>query len=215
MRLLFSRRFYKAFAAALALLCFSNGAFAARYIFFLHNMYLELFGPESAHKEYGKVEYAQVLAYFRKEGFTVISEMRPRGTDGDVYAVKVAHQVDSLLKKGVSPDDITVVGTSKGGYIAQVACGRIANPRVSYVFIGSCSGEAGLPGVIYSGRILSIYEHSDDIGRSCRGIQTDSRNKVTEYREIELNTGLKHGFLYKALPAWLEPSVKWARHEKL
>lgn len=202
-------------ALAFFLTSAANNVFAARYVFFLHNMYLELFGLESAHKEYGKVEYRQVLDYYRKEGFVVMSEIRPRGTDGDVYARKVAAQVDSLLRNGVVAEDITVVGTSKGGYIAQRVCDIMKNPRISYVFIGSCSDEAGISGMKYYGRILSIYERSDDIGRSCRTINEGKGNRVAEFREIELNTGLKHGFLYRALPAWLEPSVKWARHEQL
>lgn len=194
-----------------------QNAYAAppRYLFFLHNAYLEMFGPESAHKEHGKVEYAQLVDYFRKQGFVVMSEIRSRGTDGNVYAAKVAAQVDSLLRNGVMAEDITVAGTSKGGYIAQLVCGRVRNPRVSYVFIGSCDGLSGIDGITYVGRVLSIYERSDDIGRSCKGLQTNEENKLTEYHEIELNTGLRHGFLFRASPGWMEPTARWARHEKL
>lgn len=28
---------------------------------------------------------------------------------------------------------------------------------------------------------------------------------------MELQTGLKHGFLFKALPAWLEPTIAWGK----
>ena len=34
--------------------------------------------------------------------------------------------------------------------------------------------------------------------------------KINHYKEIELNTGLKHGFLYKPLAEWVEPVVRWA-----
>lgn len=195
--------------------CNAASAAQPRYIFFLHNAYLEMFGPESAHKEYGKVEYAQVLDYFRRQGFVVMSEIRPRATDGEVYSGKIAGQIDSLLHTGAMAEDITVVGTSKGGYIAQLVCGKVHNPRVSYVFIGSCDGQRGIEGVHYTGRILSIYELSDGVGRSCKGIKAEEKNKLTEYHEIELNTGLKHGFLFRALPGWMVPTAKWARHEKL
>lgn len=194
---------------------FAAHAAPPRYLFFLHNAYLEMFGPESAHKEYGKVEYAQVLDYFRKQGFVVMSEIRPRATDGEVYSGKIAGQIDSLLHAGAMAEDITVVGTSKGGYIAQLVCGKVHNPRVSYVFIGSCDGQRGIEGVHYTGRVLSIYESSDGVGRSCKGIEAEEKNKLTEYHEIELHTGLKHGFLFRALPGWMEPTAKWARHEKL
>jgi len=189
--------------------------FAGGYIFFLHNMFLELYGTGVAHPEYGKVEYDQVLNYFRKEGFTVMSELRGKNTDVKSYAAKIARQVDSLTARGVKPADITIVGTSKGGYIAQYVCSYLKNTQLSFVFIGSCSSDAkdGLPGLSYYGNILSIYEQSDDIGKPCKGIQNAKGSKIIKFKEIELNTGLKHGFLYKAMPEWLEPTVKWARHK--
>jgi hypothetical protein len=36
-----------------------------------------------------------------------------------IFAGKVKSQIDSLLHAAVRPEDITVAGTSKGGYIAQ------------------------------------------------------------------------------------------------
>lgn len=29
-------------------------------------------------------------------------------------------------------------------------------------------------------------------------------------RELVLDTGLRHGFLYRPLPAWVEPVARWA-----
>jgi hypothetical protein len=34
---------------------------------------------------------------------------------------------------------------------------------------------------------------------------------VPHYKEIELNTGLKHGYIYKPLPEWMNPAIKWAK----
>jgi hypothetical protein len=194
------------------LFCIPGSSFAGGYVFFLHNMYAELHGTDVSHPEYGKVEYYQVLERFRKEGFTVISELRAKNTDGRVYAAKVAKQVDSLLGIGVKPEDITIVGTSKGGYIAQFACGILKNEKLNFVFIGSCSGDEGLQGVNYYGNILSIREQSDEIGKTCKGMQKSKGNRIGNFKEIELNTGLKHGFLFRAMPEWLNPSIKWARH---
>ncbi len=185
---------------------------AGGYVFFLHNMYAELYGTNVAHPEYGKVEYSQILDRFRKEGFTVISELRAKNTDVKTYASKVVKQIDSLIAKGVKPNDITVIGTSKGGYIAQYVCSYMKSEQMNFVFIGCCSGDEGLPEINYYGHILSIHERSDELGKTCKGMQDAKGNRITRFKEIELNTGLKHGFLYKAMPEWLDPSVKWARH---
>ncbi len=197
----------------LLLFVFTGNAYGQGYIFFLHNRYLEIAGTEGVHPEYGKAEYRQIISAFQQANLTTISELRPENTDAATYAAKVAKQIDSLLTKGIKPSDITVVGTSKGGYIAQHVSGILKNEQVNFVFIGSCNGESGLPGINYYGNILSIYERSDVIGKSCKGIPKTNGSKVTRYKEIELNTGRKHGFLFKADPKWLQPAINWAKQE--
>jgi hypothetical protein len=184
-----------------------------RCVFFLHNMFLETAGMDDAHPEYGKYEYKQILSAFEKEGFIVFSEIRKRGTDGDTYAAKVRGQVDSLLKKGVKPGHITVVGTSKGAYITWRASALLKNKDVNFVLIGICN-EGTLEqkkGFDPYGNILSIYEHSDALGQSCSALKARSPGTMPHFKEIELNTGLKHGFLYKASPGWLTPTMMWAK----
>ncbi|WP_181956156.1 serine hydrolase domain-containing protein [Dyadobacter frigoris] len=165
------------------------------------------------HPDYGIAEYHEILDYYTKENFVVISEKRPPNTDAKTYALKVTMQIDSLLTKGVKAGLITVIGTSKGGYIAQFVSCTIKNKDINYVFIGSCAEEdiIKIPENNFSGNILSIYEKSDSIGQSCENVKLKSGNTVSRFEEIELNTGLKHGFLFKALPEWLEPSAKWAK----
>jgi D-alanyl-D-alanine carboxypeptidase len=187
---------------------------AQHYVFFLHNKFIEENELNDAHPEYGKAEYDQILDFYTKENFIVISEKRARNTDGHLYAQKVAGQVDSLMAKGVRASEITVIGTSKGGYIAQFVSSILKDKDLNYVFIGSC-GEEDItthPEISYSGNILSIYEKSD-VMLSCQNMKLKSVNIVGRFKEIELNTGLKHGFLFRALPQWLEPSAKWVRQE--
>lgn len=196
---------------ALLLFATTGNTYGQGYVFFLHNMYLEIAGTEGVHPEYGKVEYRQILSAFQEAHLKTISEIRPANTDAVTYAAKVAKQIDSLLTRGIKPSDVTVVGTSKGGYIAQYVSGLLKNEQVNFVFIGSCNGESGLPGISYFGNVLSIYEGSDAIGKSCKGIPKSKGSKVGRYKEIELNTGRKHGFLFKADPRWLQPAINWAK----
>ena len=183
------------------------------YIFFLHNKFVEENNLEVEHSEYGKVEYSEIIKEFEKDDFIVLSEKRKKNTDVELYAEKIVSQVDSLLKIGVKPNHISVIGTSKGGYIAQYVSTIIANPNLNFVFIG-CFQESDIenyPEINYCGNILTIYEKSDFYGVSAMKRKTTSKLKINKFQEIELDTNLKHGFLFKALKEWVEPSKMWAK----
>src|SRR5690606_6289013 len=81
-----------------------------RYIFFLHNRCLETHDLNESHPEYGKTAYLEIIEEFKDNGFTVISEQRNGNVNAHEYATLVTALIDSLIQKGVSPKDITVVG---------------------------------------------------------------------------------------------------------
>jgi hypothetical protein len=182
------------------------------YVFFLHNKFIEENDLNAVHPEYGKAEYDKILESFRKDNFIVFSEKRKKNTNASDYAEKVVKQIKTLLKKGIAPNKITVIGTSKGGYIAQYVSTYLANPNVNFVFIG-CFRDSDIeeiPDINFCGNILTIYEKSDIYGVSALKRKETSKLKINHFTEIELNTNLKHGFLYKALDEWIVPSKKWA-----
>ncbi len=183
------------------------------YIFFLHNRFLEEHSLTEAHPEYGRAEYAEIVAAFEKEGFDVISEKRQGNVNARAYAVKVVAQIDSLIKTGVEPNRITVIGTSKGGYIAQYVSTLSHNPDLNFIFVASYQDTdiEAIPEINFCGNILTIYEKTDSYGVSALRRKETSALQVNHFKEVELNTGLKHGFLFKPLQEWIEPSVKWAK----
>jgi predicted esterase len=203
------------------LLCFMSNAFAQsnkqdggnNYIFYLHNKFPEEHALEEPHPDYGRSEYLEILGEFSSEGFILITEKRPANTDVKLYAKKVVSQIDSLLGLGIQPSKITVIGTSKGGYIAQYVSTYLANPNVNFIFIG-CYQETDLQNfsdINYCGNILTIYEKSDYAGVSALNRKLTSTLTVNDFKEIELNTNLKHGFLFKPLKEWIIPCIYWAK----
>jgi Dienelactone hydrolase family len=196
-----------------AVFCKQNLAHTAqKYIYFFHNKFFELNDSNAIHPEYGKVEYTKIIESFKSDGFIVFSEKRLANTDAKIYAKEQAKHIDSLIKTGVKPSNITVIGTSKGGYIAQYVSTYLANPAINFVFIG-CFNKADLtefPDIQFCGNILYIYEKTDAFASSAVARKTTSKLKINHYKEIALNTGLKHGFLFKALAVWMEPSKMWA-----
>lgn len=112
-----------------------------RFVFFLHNRFLEDHTLDELHPEYGRAAYLEIIKEYEDAGFTVISEKRKGNVDVKKYALKVKGQIDSLLNIGIEPGKITVIGTSKGGYIAQFVSTYAKIPDLNFVFIACYSNS--------------------------------------------------------------------------
>lgn len=184
-----------------------------RYLFYLHGYIVEDQNTEPVHPEYGMYQYSKIRLTFKDSGFVVISEARKKNREIEPYARKVAEQIRQLLKAGVPADHITVVGASQGSWIAMLASTYVANRGVNFVLIAACAADKEfLKTVNLHGNVLSIYERSD-VAQSCSDYRADATG-IRDWKEVELNTGLKHGFLYRPLPEWVDPAVAWARGKR-
>lgn len=180
----------------------------APVVIYLHGRIIEEQGPTAVSPEFGPYRYDAILDSLRAGGFQVLSDLRPRGTDPAQYAERVAGQVDSLLNASVVPARIAVIGFSKGGGIAILTAARLRRTDVTFVFMAACTeGNAELA---IAGRVLSVFEHSDSLGRSCGALFARAL-PGTVSAERQINTGLKHGAFYQPRPAWLEPVRAWIR----
>jgi hypothetical protein len=182
------------------------------HLIYLHGAIIEDQGPRPTHPRFGIYEYQQILDTFTAAGFDVSSEQRPARTQPQEYASRTAARVRSLLDSGVSPNEITIVGFSKGGVIAVLTALELDNPEINYVFIACCIPF--LEGVVESsdgpiqGRMLSIRELSDELG-SCNAL-FELASPISETVEIELSLGGGHGAFYRPQPEWVDPVVRWA-----
>ncbi len=193
----------------------SKSVDAQNYLFYIHGRIVEIQGENAVDTQngYGSYEYNKIINTFKKNGFRVISEVRPADTRVLPYAKKVAHQIDSLIFMGVSAGKITVVGASKGSLIAMITSSLLKNRNINFVFLAACNSYSfkRYPKLKFYGNILSIYEKSDRIGRSCDSFKARSMTTINHYKEIALNTGKKHGFLFKPLPQWIYPAIQWGK----
>ena len=165
--------------------------------------------------KFGVYEYEQILETFKQSGFVVISKARKKDADIEPYAAKVAEQASQLLEAGVPPQNITVVGASQGSWIAMLTSTYLKNRQVNFVFIAACSADEGfLQLVNLHGNILFISERTDLPG-SCQRFRAHATG-IAEYKEVEINTGLKHGFLFRPIKEWVEPTIAWGQtHTKV
>ncbi|WP_116107135.1 alpha/beta hydrolase [Lewinella sp. IMCC34191] len=182
------------------------------YLIFLHNRWLEEHRIEEPHPEHGRAQLREIVAAFQAEGFQVITEQRPAGTQVQAYARHVVGQIDSLMELGVDPGRITVVGTSKGGLIAEHVSTYLEEPEIRYVFVGAsfANGRRDFPDLHFHGHVLTINEASDEGAVPLRARVEEQAMPVTSFREIQLHTGRGHGFLFAPMVEWITPAVEWA-----
>ncbi len=178
-----------------------------KYIFYLHG---------SAEESDGATDkYETALEAIAESSATVISEARGE-TDPNAYAEKIKLQVSQLIAQGVPATNITISGFSKGSIITLSASGIINNTEVNYVLLAGCSAflnsKYSVDPTKAVGRILSIYDSSDDKFGSCEGIVKPS-DKV-KFEEIELDSGKGHKLFRipkeKFIEQWRDPLTDWA-----
>ena len=85
----------------------------ARYLLYLPGYIVAAGNTRPTSPKFGVYEYEQILETFKKSGFVVLSEARKQDREIEPYAQKITAQVRQLLKEGVPPDHITVVGACK------------------------------------------------------------------------------------------------------
>jgi hypothetical protein len=181
----------------------------AHYVIYLHGRIIEDQGPRPTHPDWGIYEYQQILDTLAAPGLTVISEQRRPATDMDQFAEHVAGQVRKLLAAKVPAESIAVVGFSKGGGIATRTSALLRNDKVNFVFLGACgNGDFSGSTLDVRGRILSIYEASDEIGRSCAQLFAKSRG-TGERKEVKIETGKHHGEFFEPRKEWTDPLLAW------
>ena len=185
----------------------------ARYLFYLHGAIVENKGLRPVSERYGVYEYEKILETFKARGFVVISEARQRNTHPNQYAQKVVSQVKELLQAGVPPANITVVGASKGGFIALLISTGLQNKEINFVILAGCSNAVLRFDIDLHGNILSIYDEKDEIGGTCEKIFAKSTG-LNRHKELILKVGTGHGIVYKPLAEWIEPVVRWAKGER-
>jgi hypothetical protein len=186
-----------------------------RYLFYLHGLIVENEGVRPTSPRFGVYEYEEILETFRNKGFIVISEPRAKGTDPEQYSAKVVEQVKTLLTAGVPPQNITVVGASRGGGIAMITSTRLKNRRVKFAILAAC-GDWDVykkVGIDLSGAILSVYDSNDDMAGTCSGFFKKSTG-ISKKKEVILKLGLGHGILYRPLKEWVDVVTKWALSTK-
>jgi hypothetical protein len=179
------------------------------HLFYLHGRIIEDAGPTPTHPRYGLYDYPAVVEALGSRGAIVVSEVRASGTDTEQYARKTVADIEKLITDGISPEQIVVAGFSKGGGITIQTSRLLGRPGVRYVLLAACAGWiSSYPDLRLTGRVLSIYEATDEIGTSCRDL-AERGSDVVSFEELKISTGKEHGAFYLPRPVWVTPLLDW------
>lgn len=160
-------------------------------------------------REFGPYEYHEILQRFAQDGFTVVSEVRPRGTDPAEYARKIAGWVRGLLEAGVPDRNVAVVGGSQGGVIAAYASAFLDEPELKFVILAGLFGDGESERSLrLHGRVFSIYDEADTHS-ILPEVYFRQSPALTEGKSLVTKTGLGHGLIYRPYSAWYEPAIRW------
>lgn len=182
-----------------------------RYLFYLHGLIVEEAGIRPQSEEHGFYEYQLILEELAREGFIVISEAREKGTQVKPYAEKVVSQIKKLLSNRVLPENITILGASKGGIISAYVSATLQEKKINYVFLAGlfekCLTDENLK--LY-GNVLSIHDRSDKLSITPQ-LYFRRSDGLGEFEEIVLNLDIGHGLIYKPYREWIDPLLKWGK----
>jgi len=111
--------------------------------------------------------------------------------------------------------DITVIGASKGAIIGSNVSDLNVH-QINYVFLAGNNEYQELNNDWkFHGQVLCIYDLSDGIAGKNYNYWKEKENYSTKFEQLEIKTNMGHGFLYKPLNVWTEPTKKWILNQKL
>lgn len=181
----------------------------ASYVFFYHGAIAEGTAENPVSERHGEYDFTGLKQALDSDSYYLIANIREKGISVKAHAEELAGVVSELLDRGVAANNISLVGFSRGGSIVATAAGLIDNAEIRYVLLASCpkvSETVDWPA--FRGRLLSMYEKDDSLAASCAFL-TQGSAKVSEFKEIPLETGLGHGEFYRPQQRWIQPVRAW------
>jgi hypothetical protein len=180
-----------------------------RYVFYSHGLIVEGDDEQPVSPKYGLYDFPAIKqALFEQGGFNLIAYHRPRDADIGVHATMLESGVRKLVQAGVPPSRITLIGFSRGGQITARASSGLRDLGINTAILAMCwKGEVvDSPSLVLGGRLLTIYETTDEMG-SCAKL--GQRGKLASFEEVSITTGRRHGAFFQPLPQWLTPLKDW------
>ena len=179
-----------------------------KYVFYSHGLIVEGSNPTPTNPRWGLYDFPKVKAALASDKYNLIAYHRAKNTKPRAFARKLAADVNLLIKHGVKPKNISLVGFSRGGAITILTSSYIQSSDINIILLATCNTfMKGHVEFIVIGNFHSIYETSDGNG-SCQFLMEQSE-QVNTMEEISISTGEEHGAFYRPMAEWVVPVKDW------
>jgi len=181
-----------------------------KYVFYSHGLIVEGENLMPVDERWGVYDFIAVRKALSDPDYNLISYHRPDKTVPAEFAEKLANDVRKLMVQGVKPENITLLGFSRGGDISLLASAKLRIDKINTILLAVCGGFIKQHDEYQMfGNVSSIYETSDFAG-SCQFLK-ERNQQVQPFREISINTGKEHGAFYQPLSQWLDQVKEWIK----
>lgn len=185
------------------------------YMFYIHDDIVNARNVTPSHPEFGRYEYEEIVNRLATEGYTVISYPREQGAHPYLYAEETVEDIRRLLRAGVPPRHVSVVGAGRGGAIAVLILRELQEPDINVVLLNTCTDAFTQFWIgndeLIAGTVLSIYHPGDGKKSSCgEYFRHCGSERIPLRREIELGEQSSPGFYFQPGIDWVLPTVLWA-----
>lgn len=155
------------------------------------------------------VDHDAIIQSLGERGFEVLT-LAHAGERKSDYARRVAGEIRALMARGIAPAAITVLGAGTGSPIGVLTSAATGNRRVNYVLLGQCDPMLKVDYRFrMSGRVLGLRDIADTGSHSCRPLWSGSP-KVSERRDLVVNSGLGAALFDQPRQEWLQPLLEWS-----
>ena len=166
--------------------------------------------PTPINPNWGMYDFPGIKKALSDDNYNLIAYHRAKDTDPRAFAKKLTENANTLINKGVKPENISFIGFSRGGAITVLTSNYLASDKVNFVILAGCSTFVkNNPKLEVFGNVFSVFETSDGVG-SCQFL-IDRSKRVKTFKEISISTGKEHGAFYNPLPEWIIPVKEWLK----
>lgn len=184
---------------------------SAHYVFYMHGGKIPEGMTSYEHMVMGVYDLPTITKGLEDPAYHVIAYVRPYKMEEAEAGQKLAGEVQTLLKAGVAPERITLVGFSFGAVAVIMASFNLENEKINIGLLAGCAGRVMWESELAVwGRVLSLYDKDDDLVASCKVLQ-ERGGKITSFEEQVLETGKGHPLFFSPDPVWVAPLKRWIK----
>jgi len=108
-----------------------------KYVFYSHGYIVEGDNPRPVDKRHGwgQYDFPAIKQALSDDSYNLVAYHRPKNTDPFEYAQTLNEQIRKLVAKGVKPENIAMIGFSRGAFITGLTSDKLSDLAIDTVLL--------------------------------------------------------------------------------